>query len=451
MNRRIYGLENEYGLISSMGGKISLSEDRTLGYLFENLSTRQRSTNVFLKNGARLYQDTGGHPEYATPECTNALDLITYDKAGERILEELGEAAESRLAAEGLAIRIYLFKNNTDSAGNTYGCHENYLVDRDVNFQKMAELLIPFFVTRQVYAGAGKVLKTPCGYHFFISQRAQHIYQKISGATTCFRSIINTRDEPHADAERYRRLHVIVGDSNMSEVASYLKTGATGIVLSMLEDGFLTSKLILRDPVRAIREISYDASLKKKIKLDRGLEFTAVEIQKEYHNLATDYFKNNEADEVTSDILKRWGSVLERLDAEPESLVREVDWVAKKNLLNSFMKKRKTGWDDQRIAMMDLQYHNIRQDRSFYYLLQGKGLLERVLSEKVIANAIEFPPQDTRAKLRGDFIRRANEKCKSYSVDWSYLKVNDRYQRTVICKDPFRHSDLRVQEMLSSL
>lgn len=451
MIRRIYGLENEYGLISSFGGKISLSEDRTLGYLFENLSSRQRSTNVFLRNGARLYQDTGGHPEYATPECKNALNLIAYDKAGERILEELSLSAEKRLAGEGIAGEIYIFKNNTDSAGNTYGCHENYLMDRDANFQKMAEFLIPFFVTRQVFAGSGKVLKTPCGYHYFLSQRAQHIYQKISGATTCFRSIINTRDEPHADAERYRRLHVIVGDSNMCEVASYLKTGITGLVLTMLEEGFLNGRLILRDPVRAIREISYDTALNRKVKLERGVEFTAVEIQKEYHQAALDFFRNREVEDVTADLLKRWGKILERLEEDPMSLSAEIDWVAKKALLTSYMDRRNTGWEDQRIGMIDLQYHNIRRERSLYYLLEKRGLVERVIKEEDVHRAMEYPPQDTRAKLRGDFVRYATEKCKSYSVDWSYLKLNDRYQRTVICKDPFRFSDLRVQEMIASL
>ena len=451
MIRRIYGLENEYGLISSFGGKISLSEDRTLGYLFESLCTRQRSTNVFLKNGARLYQDTGGHPEFATPECRSPLDLVIYDKAGERLLEQLSSAAERRLLSEGIPSQIYIFKNNTDSAGNTYGCHENYLVDRDANFQKMAELLIPFFVTRQVFAGAGKILKTPCGYHFFISQRAQHIYQKISGATTCFRSIINTRDEPHADAERYRRLHVIVGDSNMSEVANYLKTGITGIILTMLEDGYLNSRLTLRDPVRAIREISYDTSLKRKVKLERGVEYTAVEIQKEYLEMALDYYKNREMDETAAQIIKRWGEILLKLEEEPMALFREVDWITKKYLITTYMERRGVSWDDHRISMIDLQYHNIRRDNSLFYLLERQGMIERLTRDADIDRALEYPPQDTRAKLRGDFIRHANEKGKSYSVDWSYIKLNDRYQRTVICKDPFRFSDLRVQELIASL
>ncbi|HSD52480.1 MAG TPA: proteasome accessory factor PafA2 family protein, partial [Candidatus Methylomirabilis sp.] len=240
MQRRIFGLENEYGLISSSaGGRVNLSVESALGYLFEKVVSRQRGTNDFLRNGARLYQDTGCHPEYATPECDNALDLTIHDKAGERIIEELLLTAERKLLENGIDCDIFIFKNNTDSVGNTYGCHENYLVERGVNFHKLAEQLIPFFVTRQVFAGAGKVLKTRLGNHYYISQRAQHIYQEISGATTSSRGIINTRDEPHADEEKYRRLHVIVGDANMSEVTTYLKVGITAIVLAMVEDGFI--------------------------------------------------------------------------------------------------------------------------------------------------------------------------------------------------------------------
>ncbi|MBI5166284.1 MAG: proteasome accessory factor PafA2 family protein, partial [candidate division NC10 bacterium] len=236
MKLRIYGLENEFGLISScLGGRINLTVESTLGYLFDKIVSRQRGANDFLKNGARLYQDTGCHPEYATPECNNILDLVIHDKAGERIMEELLGLAERKLCESGIHCQIFVFKNNTDSVGNTYGCHENYLVDRTINFHRLAEQLIPFFVTRQIYAGAGKVLKTRAGNHFFISQRAQHIYQEVSGATTSSRGIINTRDEPHADEEKYRRLHVIVGDSNMSEYTTYLKVGATAIVLSMVE------------------------------------------------------------------------------------------------------------------------------------------------------------------------------------------------------------------------
>ena len=238
MKRRIFGLENEYGLTCTLNGQRRLSPDNVARYLFEKVIPGARNANVFLENGARLYLDTGFHPEYATPECDDVAELVIHDKAGERIVEDLLHQAEKRLREDGISGNILLFKNNTDSAGNSYGCHENYLVSRDVSFQRLAEALIPFFVTRQIFAGAGKVLQTPRGFHYCLSQRAQHICQEISGATTSSRSIINTRDEPHADAERYRRLHVIVGDSNMSEVATYLKIGTTALVLDMIEDGF---------------------------------------------------------------------------------------------------------------------------------------------------------------------------------------------------------------------
>ena len=229
MKRRIFGLENEYGLTCTLNGQRRLSPDNVARYLFEKVIPGARNANVFLENGARLYLDTGFHPEYATPECDDVTELVIHDKAGERIVEDLLHQAEKRLREDGISGNILLFKNNTDSAGNSYGCHENYLVSRDVSFQRLAEALIPFFVTRQIFAGAGKVLQTPRGFHYCLSQRAQHICQEISGATTSSRSIINTRDEPHADAERYRRLHVIVGDSNMSEVATYLKVGTTAL------------------------------------------------------------------------------------------------------------------------------------------------------------------------------------------------------------------------------
>src|SRR6266481_3207767 len=237
MKRRIFGLENEYGLTCTLNGERHLSPDNVARYLFEQVIPGARNANVFLENGARLYLDTGFHPEYATPECDDITDLVIHDKAGERIVEDLLHQAEKRLREDGISGHILLFKNNTDSAGNSYGCHENYLVSRDVSFQRLAEGLIPFFVTRQIFAGAGKVLQTPRGFHYCLSQRAQHICQEISGATTSSRSIINTCDEANADAEKYRRLHVIVGDSNMSEVATYLKVGTTALILDMIADG----------------------------------------------------------------------------------------------------------------------------------------------------------------------------------------------------------------------
>ena len=451
MQRRIFGLETEYGLISSSpGGTVSLSVESALGYLFEKVVSRQRGTNDFLRNGARLYQDTGCHPEYATPECDSPLDLTLHDKAGERIVEELLLTAEQRLRDSGIDCDIFVFKNNTDSVGNTYGCHENYLVERTVNFHKLAEMLIPFFVTRQVFAGAGKVLKTRLGNHYYISQRAQHVYQEISGATTSSRGIINTRDEPHADEERYRRLHVIVGDSNLAEVSTYLKVGTTALVLAMVEDGALRKDLALEDPVRAIKEISHDPTCTRKVRLKRGTEVTAVELQREYLELAHAYYATIEQAPQVTDLLERWERVLTQLAEDPRQCARELDWVIKQALLEAYTTRKGIGFDDQRVSMLDLQYHDLRRDRGFYSLLCRAGKVDRLFDDAAIERAMTIPPQTTRAKVRSDFINFATERNKSYDVGWSYLKLNDRYQRTILCKDPFKPFDPRVEELINS-
>jgi proteasome accessory factor A len=451
MQRRIFGLENEYGLISSSsGGRVGLSVESALGYLFEKVVSRQRGTNDFLRNGGRLYQDTGCHPEYATPECDNPLDLTLHDKAGERIVEELLLTAEKRLRENGIDCDIFVFKNNTDSVGNTYGCHENYLVERTVNFHKLAELLIPFFVTRQVFAGAGKVLRTRLGNHYYISQRAQHIYQEISGATTSSRGIINTRDEPHADEERYRRLHVIVGDSNMSEVSTYLKVGTTALVLAMVEDGALRKDLALEDPVRAIKEISHDTTCTRKVRLKRGKELSAIELQREYLDLVRTYYATVEQPPQVTDLLERWERVLTQLAEDPRQCARELDWVIKLELIRSYMSRKAIGFDDQRISMLDLQYHDVRRDRGLYYRLCRAEKVDRLFDDETVERGMTVPPQTTRAKVRSDFINFASERNKSYDVGWSYLKLNDRYQRTILCKDPFKPTDPRVDELINS-
>ena len=383
-------------------------------------------------NGARFYQDTGCHPEYSTPECDNILDLVVHDKAGERLLEACLPAAEERLREEGLSGEIYIFKNNTDSLGNTYGCHENYLMRRDVDFWKVTEQLIPFFVTRQIFSGAGKVLKVSGKPQYFISQRAQHIHEKTSSSTTSSRSIINTRDEPHADAEKYRRLHIIVGDSNMSEYATYLKVGTAALVLSMVEAGFSVTGMELEDPVKAIREISRDPTLNKKVKLDDGRQMTAIEIQRVY-------------------VLEKGVSVIDRLEDDPMQLVREVDWVMKKHLIQSYVDKKGCGWDDPRVFLLDLQFHDVKRTRGLYYLLENKGMAERIVDEEAVQRAMSVPPQTTRAKVRGDFIRFARAKNRSYTVDWTYLKLNGYWEETILCMDPFSAVNRRVEELVSQV
>src|SRR6187401_1078615 len=325
MDRRIFGLENEYGVTCTFRGQRRLSPDEVARYLFRRVVSWGRSSNVFLRNGARLYLDVGSHPEYATPECDSLIDLVVHDKAGERTLEGLLMDAERRLREEGIAGDIYLFKNNTDSAGNSYGCHENYLVGRHGEFSRLADVLIPFLVTRQIICGAGKVLQTPRGAIFCVSQRAEHIWEGVSSATTRSRPIINTRDEPHADAERFRRLHVIVGDSNMSEYATFLKVGATSIILRMLEeDGAPWRDLTLENPIRAIREISHDTTCRRRIRLANGRELSAIEIQTEYLNRALRFAKRRGLAPLEEQALRMWEHAMTGLEKDPLSLDTEV-------------------------------------------------------------------------------------------------------------------------------
>jgi proteasome accessory factor A len=450
MKRRIFGLENEYGLTCTLNGQRRLSPDNVARYLFEKVIPGARNANVFLENGARLYLDTGFHPEYATPECDDITDLVIHDKAGERIVEDLLHQAEKRLREDGISGHILLFKNNTDSAGNSYGCHENYLVSRDVSFQRLAEGLIPFFVTRQIFAGAGKVLQTPRGFHYCLSQRAQHICQEISGATTSSRSIINTRDEPHADAEKYRRLHVIVGDSNMSEVATYLKVGTTALILDMIEDGFFDKDYSLQSPVQAIRDISHDPTLRETVRLKDGRAITPLQLQMEYVEHATRYVQSVDADPVTRDVLARWTYVIEQLTEDPLELSREVDWVIKQQVIQAYMEKNRLSWRDPKVSLMDLQYHDIRPDKGLYWSLSRRGLVDRITTDEAIERAKHVPPQTTRARLRGEFIRQANLKGKDYRVDWVYLKLNDPERETILCKDPFQNHDERVERLIRS-
>jgi proteasome accessory factor A len=452
MERRIFGLENEYGVTCTFRGQRRLSPDEVARYLFRRVVSWGRSSNVFLKNGARLYLDVGSHPEYATPECDNAVDLVTHDKAGERILEGLLMDAERRLREEGIAGDIYLFKNNTDSAGNSYGCHENYLVGRHGEFSRLADVLIPFLVTRQMICGAGKVLQTPRGAVFCVSQRAEHIWEGVSSATTRSRPIINTRDEPHADAERFRRLHVIVGDSNMNEVTTLLKIGSADLVLRMIEAGVIMRDLTLENPIRAIREVSHDITGRRKVKLANGREASALEIQREYYSKAVDFIDRRGGDATVRRVLDLWGRTLTAVESGDLSMVdREIDWVTKYQMIERYRSKHDLPLSSPRVAQLDLAYHDVNRNRGLYYLLERNGSVARATTDLAVFEAKSVPPQTTRAKLRGEFIKRAQEKRRDFTVDWVHLKLNDQAQRTVLCKDPFRSVDDRVDKLIASM
>ncbi|MFB7735597.1 Pup--protein ligase [Streptomyces sp. NPDC056112] len=453
MDRRIFGLENEYGVTCTFRGQRRLSPDEVARYLFRRVVSWGRSSNVFLRNGARLYLDVGSHPEYATPECDNVIELVTHDKAGERILEGLLVDAERRLHEEGIAGDVYLFKNNTDSAGNSYGCHENYLVARHGEFSRLADILIPFLVTRQLLCGAGKVLQTPRGAVYCVSQRAEHIWEGVSSATTRSRPIINTRDEPHADAERYRRLHVIVGDSNMSETTMLLKVGATDLVLRMIEAGTVMRDLTLENPIRAIREVSHDITGRRKVRLASGREASALEVQREYYEKAVDFCERRGIRTGTVEqVLELWGRTLDAIETEDlDRIGTEIDWVMKYKLIERYRAKHNMTMSHPRVAQIDLAYHDIHRRRGLYYLLEKKGQATRICNDLKIFEGKSVPPQTTRARLRGDFIRRAQEQRRDFTVDWVHLKLNDQAQRTVLCKDPFRSVDDRVEKLIAGM
>ncbi|MDP3938307.1 MAG: proteasome accessory factor PafA2 family protein [Deltaproteobacteria bacterium] len=451
MRKRIFGLENEYGIVFTPEGRKTLPVEKAIRFLFEKLITTEHFLNVFLENGARFYQDTGCHPEYATPECASPRDLVLYDRAGERILEDLQAYAEGKVREDGVAGTLSIFKNNTDFVGNSYGCHENYLVDRDVDFYYLAEQLIPFLVTRQIYTGAGKVFQTQDGVHYCISQRAQHIYQKISGTTTNDRSIINTRDEPHADREKYRRLHVIVGDSNMSEYTNFLKVGTAAVVLQMIEDNFIKKDLTMRNPVKSIKDISYDVTCKKRIRLDNGKEYSPIEIQREYLDLAQDYQERYGVDDQLKDVIQKWAYVLGKLEDDPNKLDREIDWVIKRHMIEEYLDRRGMRWTNPRVYMMDLQFHDIRRDKGLFYLLERTGRAERILNDEEIEHAKEHPPSDTRAKLRGDFIKLARKNNIQYDLDWSNIRLGNLLNVRVICNNPFETDTEKVTELVRTI
>ena len=453
MDRRIFGLETEYGVTCAVDSGRGLSADEVARYLFRKVVAWGRSSNVFLRNGSRLYLDVGSHPEYATAECDDVPQLIAHDRGGERILEGLVVDAQQRLEHEGIPGTIHLFKNNTDSAGNSFGCHENYLVRRQGDFGRLADVLVPFLITRQVLTGAGKVLPTPRGAIYCLSQRADHIWESVSSATTRSRPIINTRDEPHADAERYRRLHVIVGDSSMSETTTLLKVGATDLVLRMLEAGAPIRDLSLENPMRAIRDISHDFTGSASVQLANGRSASAVAIQEEFLAVVTAFVNSNvELTPTIKQVLELWERGLRAVRTQDLSLVdRELDWVIKLRLIERYRAKHDLPLDHPRVARLDLAYHDISRAEGLYNLLAARGLVERVVGDLDVFEATALPPQTTRAKLRGDFVRRAQQARRDYTVDWVHLKLNDQAQRTVLCKDPFRSVDERVDRLLDSM
>jgi proteasome accessory factor A len=453
MQRRIFGIETEYGVTCSLDGQRRLTPDEVSRYLFRKVVAWGRSSNVFLSNGSRLYLDVGSHPEYATAECDSVRDVVIHDRAGERVLEGLAEDAALRLADEGVAGNLYVFKNNTDSAGNSYGCHENYLVGRAGEFQAVSDVLIPFLISRQLICGAGKLTVGNKGATYCLSQRADHIWEGVSSATTRSRPIINTRDEPHADAEKYRRLHVIVGDSNMSETTTQLKVGSTDLLLQMIESGEGMRDLSLENPIRAIREMSHDRTGRRAVRLANGRTICALDMQREYLTKVRDFAEREGlVVGVHGQVLDLWRRVLDAVESDDLSLVdTEVDWVLKWRLLERYATRHGLDLSDPRLLQIDLTYHDVNRRRGLFALLERRGLAARVSTDLEVFRAKTVAPQTTRARLRGEFVRAATAKRRDFSVDWVHLKLNDQAQRTVLCKDPFASVDARVQALIDAM
>jgi proteasome accessory factor A len=451
VRQRVIGLETEYGISCTVDGRRGIPIEDLARRMFRNVVSWGRTSNVFLENGARLYLDVGSHPEYATPECTTALEVVTHERAGDRIIDALARRTQADLAAEGIAGRVRVFRNNTDFSGNSYGSHENYLVERTGPFQPLADALLPFLVTRQVFAGAGKVLRTARGAVYVLSQRAEHIWEGVSSATTRSRPVINSRDEPHADADLFRRLHVIVGDSNMSDLVTWLRVATCDLVIRLIEEGGDLEVPLVESPTRAIREVSRDLTCRGPVRLADGRDIPALEVQFHYLAAVEAFLASRHADDRDAwHVAGEWRRVLETLDRDPMLLEGELDWVAKLRLIEAMQVRDGLVLDDPRIAMIDLAYHDVAAEAGLHHLLVRQGRMGSLLDEVGVVQAMDEPPR-TRAALRSRFLRAAREHGRDVSVDWVHLKVNGDVQRTVMCKDPLVWDDARVDRLIEGM
>ncbi|MGH2576253.1 MAG: depupylase/deamidase Dop [Actinomycetota bacterium] len=404
--------------------------------------------NVILPNGARYYVDHA-HPEYSTPECASPRQLVVHDKAGERVLERSLTELHHVLPP---GQRIAIYKNNSDGKGNSYGTHENFLVDRGTPFGIIVRDLTPFLVSRQIYTGAGKLGgEAPWDdrdrHRYQLSQRADFFEAEVGLETTLKRPIINTRDEPHADPDKYRRLHVIVGDANMSEVATYLKLGTTSIVLKMIEDEYLPD-LTMANPVAALHEVSRDLSCTARLHLADGRRLKAVEIQWEYLERARKYVEQEDDTPDNRDVLQRWENVLSALESDPLSLQRELDWVAKYRLLESYRERDGLAWSDPKLRLIDLQYHDVRTDRGLYYRMAATGKVDRLVSDREIEQAVMEPPEDTRAYFRGRCIARYPDAIAAASWDSMIFDTGKEALQRIPMREPLRGTREHVAGLL---
>ena len=460
--RRIIGVETEYGITCAptTDGPPPMDADHAARELFDPVVQRSRSSNVFTRGGARLYLDVGSHPEFATAECDRLEDVLAQDRAGELVMADLAEQANTRLAATGVAGQIHLLKNNRDAEGNGFGCHENYLVRRRGDFWNDARTLVPHLVTRQILVGAGHIAADedtgPAGNGirgYVFSQRADQMWDAVSSATTRARPLINTRDEPHADAERYRRMHVIVGDSNIAQGSTLLKVAGMDLLLDYLEHGGDLGDLALADPMRAIRDTCHDMSGGVLLERVDGRTITPLEMQAEHLGRLRDHVARDiEVTALHTAALDLWERGLQALRLQqPELVDTELDWAVKQRLLTRYCQRHDTDLTDPRVRRLALAYHDVSAGGGLRQRLEGAGLLRRFVDEETCRRAVDTPPATTRARLRGAVVARAEDLRRDVSVDWVGVRLDDGVCSPVTLSDPFCAVDERIDALLESM
>lgn len=450
VKRRIYGLETEYGLTCVSHSTRAMSSEEAARVLFRPITSEHHASNVFLTNGSRLYLDVGAHPEYATAECDDLLQLLVHDRAGEEVMADLARRGTQALRAGGVDAELVMLKNNTDSHGNSYGCHENYLVGRVGDYAAFTEALLGFLVSRQLVCGAGRVVRDADGTaRYSVSQRAEHMLDAVSSATTRSRPMINTRDEPHGDPRRHRRMHVIVGDSNLAEASTLLKVGTTELVIRVLEeDPDAFAALALADPIAAIKAVSRDLRGGGLVELADGRTITGLELQEAYFARCAEL---DEFPPTLDRVMGLWRDALDALAADRlDALAGHVDWVIKLRWLQRYLDRHSLPLGSPAVAALDLRYHEITGG-GIARLLEQRGAVARITDPADVARAVEVPPATTRAALRGRFVAAATEHGRDFEVDWVTLHCKDLADGMVRCPDPFAASDERVDALIERM
>ncbi|MET3954551.1 proteasome accessory factor PafA2 [Rhodococcus sp. OAS809] len=407
------------------------------------------AANMILTNGARLYVDHA-HPEYSAPEVADPLDAVIWDKAGERVMEAAARHASSVPGAP----RLQLYKNNVDGKGASYGTHENYLCSRETPFASIVTGLTPFFASRQVICGSGRVGLGQSGDEagFQLSQRSDYIEVEVGLETTLKRGIINTRDEPHADADKYRRLHVIIGDANLAEMSTYLKVGTTALVLDLIEAGVDLTDLQLARPVTAVHHISHDPTLRKTVALADGRELTGLALQRIYLERVSKFLdREADRDPRADDIVAKWAMVLDLLERDPMECANILDWPAKLRLLEGFRNREGLTWSAPRLHLVDLQYSDVRLDKGLYNRLVARGSMERLVTEQQVLDAVTNPPTDTRAYFRGECLRRFGADIAAASWDSVIFDLGGESLIRIPTLEPLRGTKAHVGALLDSV